>query len=129
MKRFTLCVLALAFAGCRGAATEIATCAEPGTNHGVGLAIQDGRSGAAFPFYDIVAIATDGAFSDTLRIPAIASLAAQGIFSLAKDRPGNYTVTVQARGYAQWTKSGVLVNRVDCKVIPNTLTVQLIPAS
>jgi hypothetical protein len=123
-----LCVGALAN-GCAGTPAELPqTCAEPGTIQGVGLAIQDGKTGAAYPFYNIVAVATDGAFSDTLNIPSIPTLLEQRVFWLASDRPGNYTVTVQARGYAPWLKRGVVVARVDCKIIPNSLTVELIPA-
>jgi hypothetical protein len=109
----------------RERAVEPVNCAPVGTTHGVGLAIQESRSGARYPFYDMVAIATDGAFADTLTIPEIKTV---GLFTLAKDRPGTYNVTVQVRGYAQWTQNGVVVSHKECnEVIPDTIAVDLIP--
>jgi hypothetical protein len=111
-------------AACAQSAASPLTCAEPGTAQGINLTIRDSISGAEFPFYDVYAISVDGMYHDSLSVPAITSTPAH-VYWLASDREGAYMVTVQARGYRAWVKSGVIVTRVDCKILPAELTVRL----
>lgn len=116
--------LLVAVAGCERAASVPFTCAEPGTAQGVNLTILDSVTGAQFPFYDLYATVADGAYHDSLAVPAITSNPAH-VYWLASNREGTYRVKVEARGYQPWTKNGVVVTRADCKIIPATLTVML----
>ena len=56
-------------------------------------------------------IASDGAFADT----AIGE-GSDSARSLALDRAGTYTVTVDREGYAPWSRHGVHVTGDDCHV-------------
>ena len=121
--------LLVATLGCAGTGPQELNCAEPGTSQGIGIAIQDGKTGAAYPFQDVMAVAIDGSFRDSVAIAAIASVADQRVLWLAHDREGSYSVTVSAQGYSSWTRSGVVVARKDCKIVPVVLTVELQPAT
>jgi hypothetical protein len=77
------------------------------------------------PFGNLYAIAVDGGFCDSLQIPDVTAPPARGVYWLASDREGTYTVSVQATGYQPWTRSGVVVRRVDCKIVPALLSVRL----
>ena len=117
-------LLATSVVGCGQSSSAPLTCAGPGTAEGVNLTILDSITGAQLPFYDLYAIAVDGEYRDSLVVPAITS-APTHAYWLASDREGTYGVTVQARGYRPWTKSGVVVSRVDCKIVPAVLTARL----
>lgn len=113
---------------CRTSTPAGLDCAEPGTSQGVGLAIADAKTGATFPFSDIVATAVDGSFRDSLSIPAIVASGDEKVLWLAPDREGTYAVTVRAKGYSPWSQNGVVVSRSDCKLVPVVLAVRLQPA-
>jgi len=122
--KFVILLVACGSACGQGASSEVLTCAEPGTAQGVNLTILDSISGAQFPFSDLYATAVEGAYRDSLGVSAITS-APTHPYWLASDREGTYTVTVQASGYLPWTKRGVVVSRVACKIVPAVLTAKL----
>ncbi len=119
--------LAVAAAGCAqpSSSSEPFTCAEPGTGHGIDITVIDSATSAQFPFSNLYAAAVDGEFRDSLQIPLVTGPPTRGVYWLASDREGTYTVTVQASGYQTWTRSGVVERRVDCKIVPAALTVRL----
>ena len=45
--------------------------------------------------------------------------------SLAFEKAGTYTVTVTKPGYKPWSKSGVVVGRDECHVLPQRVTAKL----
>lgn len=47
----------------------------------------------------------------------------------APERAGNYTVTVRAPGFREWTQTNVRVNRDPCHVHPVVLYPELVPAA
>jgi hypothetical protein len=118
--------LIAAMASCGRSDAEPLTCAEPGTAQGVDLTIVDSTTGSPFPFYDLYATATDGAYRDSLGVSAITAAPAH-VYWLASDREGTYAVTVQARGYQRWAKTGIVVSRSECRIVPAVLTVRLQP--
>jgi hypothetical protein len=79
-------------------------------NVGIVLTLEDSTTGARYPFTDVVAVASDGAYRDTARVATITadphSVTAVG---LMVERVGTYDVTVLAAGYALWTMRGVRV--------------------
>jgi hypothetical protein len=118
-------ILFVAYAtACDQPSPVLLTCGEPGTAQGVNLTILDSITGAQFPFSDLYATAVEGAYRDSLAVSAITSIPTHPYW-LASDREGTYTVTVQASGYLPWTKRGVVVSRVECKIVPAVLTAKL----
>ncbi|HSE52887.1 MAG TPA: hypothetical protein VLB00_11920 [Gemmatimonadales bacterium] len=83
-------------------------------NPGIALSFEDSSTGARYPFMDIVAIASEGAFRDTARAASITGdpHSVTGV-GLVFDRAGTYDLTVQAAGYALWTASDVRVREED----------------
>ena len=67
----------------------------------------------------------DGVFTDSLR--AYGSLTPGTLLSRAgaDERPGRYLVEVQHPGYADWSESGVRVDRNACHVTTVTLQARL----
>jgi hypothetical protein len=75
---------------------------------GIAVQVRDSVTGSSTGIGAIV-VATDGAFVDT-------GSSVSGIYALAYERPGTYTVTVEQAGYLKWTNSGVVVTRGECHV-------------
>ena len=95
---------------CRGCIRKLHRFADPG----IALSFEDSSTGARYPFMDIVAIASEGAFRDTARAASITGdpHSVTGV-GLVFDRAGTYDLTVQAAGYALWTASDVRVREED----------------
>ncbi len=68
-------------------------------------------------------IARDGVFADTAEYP----FAYDGPYSLARERAGTYTVTVEQQGYRLWSRPGVRVTRDECHVRTVSITARLQP--
>ena len=83
--------------------------------------IRDSASGT-FVGAGARAIARDGTFADTAFAEATAFP-----YSLAFERPGSYTVTVEKPGYRLWTRDGVTVTRDRCHVITVSIVARLQP--
>jgi len=69
-------------------------------------------------------IARDGVFADTAEHPFAAY---DGPYSLARERAGTYTVTVEQQGYRLWSRPGVRVTRDECHVRTVSITARLQP--
>lgn len=69
---------------------------------GVQVSVLDGQTGEV-PAGAVVTI-TDGAYTET-------PVGRNGVFTGAIERTGTYTVTVDAPGYARWTRDDVNVGR------------------
>jgi hypothetical protein len=82
--------------------------------------VKDGKSN--LPLADSVVVkAVDGTYTETLQF-------FQGnpsSFSGAWERPGNYNVIVERRGYKPSTNNPVVCGKDECHVIPQTLTVSI----
>lgn len=113
------------------AITLIAACDEPLTVSCPSVAIAaislipvDSLTGALYPFTGILAIASDGAFRDTARIPGITDspVSVRGV-DLAHGRPGTYGVEMMAAGYAKWTQTQIVVPSEGLCGIPKTRTI------
>jgi hypothetical protein len=86
---------------------------------GIVVALRDSASGR--PWTDSVrVVATDGAFADTAR-----HIGPEGNAALAYERPGRYTVTVEAPGTRGWRREGVRVRKDGCHVQSTHLTALL----
>ena len=68
-------------------------------------------------------IARDGAYSDSVTIPAASF--DQLLIGLALKRIGTYSVTVRKDGYADWLKTGVQVTTSPCGIEGQLLTARL----
>jgi len=121
-------VTVLASAGC-GAVVVDPTCTNE-LRTGIRLTLEDSTTGARYPFTDVVAVASGGAFRDTARVASITEASGgQPSVGLAHERPGTYDVTVSAAGYAAWTTRGVRVEEEEVchHVITRSLTARLRP--
>ena len=80
---------------------------------GIAVQVRDSVTGSSTGLGAIV-VATEGAFADT-------GASVSGIYGIAYERPGTYTVTVEQAGYLKWTRTGVVVTRGECHV--NTVNI------
>jgi hypothetical protein len=71
---------------------------------GITVTVRDSITGASLT-EGVRVIARDGIFADTADANA---------FSLAEERPGNYTVTVEKEGYQPWSRDDIRVIRGEC---------------
>jgi hypothetical protein len=100
----------------------------PGSLAALVISVQDSVTGSTGPFTSVAYSAHDGTFGDTTFIASVpAEVSGQPFLTgLAFERPGNYTVSVKANGYAVWTKSGITVTMDACHVIPVSVTARLV---
>lgn len=66
-------------------------------------------------------LAKEGAFADT----ALGTNTCDCLYSLARERPGIYTMTVEQQGYCIWSQPNVSVGRDVCHVQTASLTARL----
>jgi hypothetical protein len=84
---------------------------------GIVLFIVDSTDG---PFRGPVATTLrDGAFSQTIAFPATYGLDHR---YLAYERPGTYSITLEAPGYKTWRRDNVVVTSERCHVKPVSVT-------
>ena len=125
----SLCAAAVVAAGCEQTTTPASTrFCTPNIVFGLGVTVVDSLTGVA-PASALL-IARSGAFVDSVgpepsRVwyeggpPAIQLYAAM-------EREGTYDLTVRAPGYADWSRTGVRVERDDhCHVRTSTVTARL----
>jgi hypothetical protein len=74
-----------------------------------------------------VLIVKSGTYADTVRASTGAQPAPTNI-SGAYERPGTYTIIVRHAGYHDFVKSGIVVTKDECHVIPVRIKAQLEPA-
>jgi hypothetical protein len=74
-----------------------------------------------------VLIVKSGTYADTVRA-STGALPAPTNISGAYERPGTYTVIVRHLGYHDFVKSGIVVTKDECHVIPVKIKAQLEPA-
>ena len=119
------CAGALLLAGCQPATGGFA-CTED-FRYGLTVTVIDSATGA--PPASAVFIARSGTFVDSAgpRAPAPVSLAGPPLllFASAGERPGSYDLTVRAPGYADWSRTGVIVTADACHVILTEVTARL----
>jgi hypothetical protein len=120
----------IAMLGSTGCAAEVvsANCVDV-AYVGIALSFEDSSTGARYPFMDVVAVASEGAFRDTARAASITGdpHSRTGV-GLVIERAGTYDLTVQAAGYTLWTASNVRVREEDnpCRhVITRTIVARL----
>lgn len=96
---------------------------------GIVIATVDSISGSSGPFAAVSYVAKEGtAYKDSLLIANVPAPSGGIAFraGLAYERIGTYDVTVKANTYRAWTKSGVVVAKDACHVIPVNLTAKLV---
>lgn len=71
-------------------------------------------------------VARDGAYADTA---SGATVATPPLYTLAYNRPGTYSVTVQLSGYEPWRVDGVVAPRGICNVMTIPLAASLMQVS
>ena len=85
----------------------------------------DSLSGALVPA-TIRGTIIEGAFQDTLAPVEWADAGGPATgYGAGVGRPGTYTVTVTAPGYALWSRAGVVASASSCGVVPVRLDAQL----
>lgn len=88
------------------------------------ITIQDSVTGPA-KLDSLVVIASATAYRDSVYHPTAGSTSAATVEKLAYNRDGTYAVTIKAFGYRQWSRSGIVVDKPDCLVIPAVFTAKL----
>lgn len=85
---------------------------------GLGVSVVD--AGTRLPLdQTALVVARTAAFADTARVSD------QSVYWLLTERPGTYTVSVSAPGYALWQRNGVIVSSDRCHVRTVELTAPL----
>jgi len=82
--------------------------------------VKDGKSNSLLSD-SVVVKAVDGTYTETLQLFS----GNPPNFSGAWERPGNYNVIVEKRGYKSSTNNPVVCEKDECHVIPQTLTVSI----
>lgn len=103
------------------------TSVEPGLE----IQVRDARTGAPAAA-GVVAIARDGAYTDTLRVAGWNGPPGDSTATTvagASERPGTYDIRIQKPGYRAWERTGVRVRDDECHVVTVRLDVLLEPAS
>jgi hypothetical protein len=98
----------LVVVGC--ADSDLVACTEE-ARPGLVVTVRDSVVGAAV-YQNVRVVARNGVYADT----ATESLLQSGIYSLAYERAGTYTVSVEHPSYAVWQRSGVTVTADQCHV-------------
>jgi hypothetical protein len=91
------------------------------------ISLADSLTGQTGPFHTLSLVAVDGGWRDSMYVGTVGPNPDQNLYRLARERPGNYAVTVRADGYRPWIKSGILVEGDECHVFPATVRVRLAP--
>jgi len=120
-------LLVIAAMGCeQQSASEPETCVS-GAVQGIRLRVVDATTGADAPFRDLLAIAVDGSYRDTLHLAQVTAAPPLQYWYLAAERDGRYAVSVEAQGYQPWSKADVAITRNGCELESVWLTVPLQP--
>lgn len=131
MIRIIPCVLALVAVGCNDGSVTAVNCTDVGAA-AMAITLQDSVTGAQGAFHDVVGIARDGTFRDSVRLASVAGTPTEptGI-PLAFGRSGTYDVEVRAAGYLPWKASAVDVDEepVCHHVMTRFLTARLVPTA
>lgn len=96
---------------------------------GLVIGVQDSVTGSTGPFTTVSYVAKDtSAFKDSTLIAAVPSevLGQPFLVGLAYEHPGKYDITVKATGYKPWVKTGVIVVKDECHVVPVSVTARLL---
>ncbi|UOK43080.1 MULTISPECIES: hypothetical protein [Flavobacterium] len=88
---------------------------------GLNVTVQDAVTHAVLT-EDVAVFVTDGPYYETLKL-----FPGTDVFSGAWERKGNYLLTVSKEGYQTYTSETITVGADVCHVIPQIITVQLIP--
>ncbi|MBX9928409.1 MAG: carboxypeptidase-like regulatory domain-containing protein [Gemmatimonadaceae bacterium] len=92
--------------------------------HGLLVTVRDSISGNG-EGAGATLIARDGAYVDSLAIPAANRWMDTMPLWAAPERPGTYSVTVRKPGFADWEQRNVVIGNDRCHVIPVRLTARL----
>jgi hypothetical protein len=88
---------------------------------GINLAVRDSIAGVAVSGPGAMRLhATNGTASDSLRSPTLIAS-----WATAWERPGTWTVSIDAEGYRPWQQSGLVVTKGLCHVRPIAVTARL----
>jgi hypothetical protein len=122
-------VLAITVSACDSTSEESIACTEEVTP-AIEAEVRNAETGAP-EAEGAVAVATDGAYADTL--DAAKSEEYRGelvLISLAGagERPGTYDVVVEKQGFTTWTRTGVEPDVGECGVQTETLEAELVPS-
>ncbi len=120
---YVIVLLAFATASCDVFAPDRAcpAIAIPGIN----VSPVDSVTNAAVPITDVMVIATDGVYADTVSAADFAPGSTVPSVGLAYERRGTYTLKVVAAQYRDWVKSGIRVEGDQCHVNTVSVTARL----
>ena len=96
--------------------------------YGISVTVEDSLTGVPSAA-GAQLIARDGAYADTVTVPASAADADRTALQAAGERPGLYTVTVTKAGFLPWERRNVFVTAGECHVRTVHLTARLQPMS
>ena len=121
MKRFPLFALLLGLAGCDPYGLVCTDVAIPG----IQVIVNDSATNSAVTSGNLMVVAKTTTYSDTLRT----TIGTNNFpWTLAYERPGNYTVEVSVTGFRPWSVDNILVQKNECHVITRTVTARMQPA-
>lgn len=115
----------LAFVSCRPSAIADYNCTDVGIP-GLIIAVQDSINSAQSIFSNVTAVAIDGSFRDSTTYPLVDNGMSRREIAMVVSRPGRFSVTVTADGYAAWQKTNVVVSLDGGRCPNNVVPVKLI---
>lgn len=114
----------IALAGCEGIFGGETVCTLQ-IEHALEVSVVDAATGQPLP--DALAVARDGAFTDSARSRFPTTRREKAVASLAEERAGRYDVTVSKEGFVTWSRLNVSVEDGECHVRTVELTAELEP--
>ncbi len=87
--------------------------------------VEDRLNDTPPPFVGLWARAVDGNYRDSTTMSFTNQQTGAVSMALAYERPGTYTVTVHANGYLDYERTGVVVTKDECHVIPVEVVARL----
>jgi hypothetical protein len=86
--------------------------------------LRDKVTGASSGFTDVVVVARDGAYADSV-VHAVYPPPHETSIALAYERAGTYSLSVRASGYQAWERTGIVVDADRCHVVTQAFTALL----
>ena len=93
---------------------------------GIYINVQDRLTDTPQPFTGLWARAVDGTFRDSSAMAFTNPQTGVVSIALVYERPGTYDVTVNANGYQQFVRTGVVVTKGECHVNPVEIVARLL---
>lgn len=123
----TVLLAAGALACCAGGSTAPLVCTA-GIAYGIRAVVRDSVTDRAIGSGS-TAVAVGIGVRDSVSAPANMPALDNTIFTLVPEKAGTYELNITHAGYARWQRSGIVVTKDACHVIPVDITARLVQRS